>query len=85
MAARAPSGGDRVRARAVGRSRFKANVLRARDVISAAGVLLEVARCAPGRIVVLTRVGNRAVMPNEGNERTLEEYISRDRWPWTIG
>jgi SAM-dependent methyltransferase len=35
----------------------------------------EVDRVAPGRMIVLTRVGNRAVMPNEGSEVTLGEYL----------
>jgi len=39
-------------------------------------MLAEVERCAPARMVVLTRVGNSAVMPNEGNERTLDEYLA---------
>lgn len=41
-----------------------------------AHLLHEVERCAPGRPVVLTRVGNAAVMPNEGVERSLELYLS---------
>jgi len=38
-------------------------------------LLSEIDRCAPGRPVVLTRVGNAAVMPNEGHEDTLEGYL----------
>jgi SAM-dependent methyltransferase/uncharacterized protein YbaR (Trm112 family) len=38
-------------------------------------MLVEVKRCAPNGMVILTRVGNRAVMPNEGNERTLAGYL----------
>jgi SAM-dependent methyltransferase/uncharacterized protein YbaR (Trm112 family) len=37
-------------------------------------MLAEVARCAPNSMVILTRIGNRAVMPNEGDERTLAGY-----------
>lgn len=39
------------------------------------GMLREIARCAPGRPVMLTRVGNRAVLPNEGSERPLSGYL----------
>lgn len=39
-------------------------------------VLAEMARCAPGRPIVLSRVGNAAVMPNEGNEQRVGEYLS---------
>lgn len=35
----------------------------------------EIERCAPGRPVLLTRVGNGAVMPNEGRELTVQEYL----------
>src|SRR5213075_3028238 len=35
----------------------------------------EIDRCAPSRMVVLTRVGNAAVMPNEGSEGTLADYL----------
>jgi SAM-dependent methyltransferase/uncharacterized protein YbaR (Trm112 family) len=35
----------------------------------------EIERCAPGRPVLLTGVGNRAVMPNEGLELTVQEYL----------
>lgn len=35
----------------------------------------EIERCAPGRPVILTRVGNRAEMPNEGTELTVPEYL----------
>jgi SAM-dependent methyltransferase/uncharacterized protein YbaR (Trm112 family) len=35
----------------------------------------EIERCAPGRQVVLTRVGNVAVMPREGIEESLEGYL----------
>jgi SAM-dependent methyltransferase/uncharacterized protein YbaR (Trm112 family) len=34
----------------------------------------EIARAAPGRPVILTRLGNRAVMPNEGIEETIAGY-----------
>lgn len=34
----------------------------------------EFRRVAPGMPYVLSRVGNRAVMPNEGDERTVEQY-----------
>jgi|GEM_PF-1443865 len=40
-----------------------------------AGLLREIERCAPGRPVFLTRVGNRDVMPNEGAERSLRDYL----------
>lgn len=40
------------------------------------GMLLrEIERCAPRRQVILTRVGNREVMPNEGSEASLEDYL----------
>ena len=39
-------------------------------------LLEEIERCAPGRMVVVTRVGNRSVMPNEGAELDLGEYLS---------
>jgi SAM-dependent methyltransferase/uncharacterized protein YbaR (Trm112 family) len=39
-------------------------------------LLREIERCAPGRTVVLTRVGNGSVMPNEGVERSLQGYLS---------
>ncbi len=39
-------------------------------------LLREIERCAPGRMVVLTRVGNASVMPNEGVERSLEAYLA---------
>ena len=35
----------------------------------------EVERCAPGRLGILTRVGNADVMPNEGQERTVAGYL----------
>jgi SAM-dependent methyltransferase/uncharacterized protein YbaR (Trm112 family) len=37
-------------------------------------LVAEVARVNPGGMVILTRVGNREVMPNEGTERTLQGY-----------
>ena len=37
-------------------------------------LLAAIARCAPGRPVILTRLGNKAVMPNEGSERDLKGY-----------
>ncbi len=39
-------------------------------------LLAEIERCAPGRLVLLTRIGNKAVMPNEGVESVLEEYLA---------
>jgi len=39
-------------------------------------LLDEIERCAVGRMVVLTRVGNAAVMPNEGAESTLADYLA---------
>lgn len=38
-------------------------------------LLKEIERCAPGGMVILTRVGNAAVMPNEGLEETLDDYL----------
>jgi SAM-dependent methyltransferase/uncharacterized protein YbaR (Trm112 family) len=38
-------------------------------------LLREMQRCAPGRLTVLTRVGNLAVKPNEGDERSLPDYL----------
>lgn len=38
-------------------------------------LLREIERCAPARPVLLTRVGNRAVMPHEGDERALDDYL----------
>ena len=38
------------------------------------GLLAAIERCAPGSPVVLTRLGNRAVMPNEGAERDPAGY-----------
>jgi SAM-dependent methyltransferase len=38
--------------------------------------LNEIARCAPGQPVLLTRVGNRLVKPNEGFELTPGEYLT---------
>lgn len=35
----------------------------------------EIKRCAPGRLGMLTRVGNSEVMPNEGLERTASGYV----------
>ncbi len=35
----------------------------------------EMERCAPGRLGMLTRVGNAEVMPNEGMERTAAGYV----------
>jgi SAM-dependent methyltransferase len=35
----------------------------------------EIDRCAPGKPVLLTRVGNAAVAPNEGRESSLDEYL----------
>jgi SAM-dependent methyltransferase len=35
----------------------------------------EIERCAPGRLGILTRVGNAEVMPNEGQERTVAGYL----------
>jgi SAM-dependent methyltransferase/uncharacterized protein YbaR (Trm112 family) len=40
-----------------------------------ASLLKEIDRCAPGRMFVLTRVGNVAVMPNEGFEQSIEDYL----------
>jgi len=39
-------------------------------------LIREIGRCAPGRPVVMTRVGNRAVMPNEGMELDCRGYVS---------
>jgi len=39
-------------------------------------LLEQIRRCAPDRIVVITRVGNRDVMPNEGAELDLGGYLS---------
>lgn len=39
-------------------------------------LLREVDRVAPGRCRILTRVGNRAVMPNEGAELLLGGYLA---------
>jgi SAM-dependent methyltransferase len=39
------------------------------------GLLGDIDRCAPGRMVVLTRVGNASVTPNEGVESTLADYL----------
>jgi SAM-dependent methyltransferase len=36
----------------------------------------EMRRCAPGRTIILTRVGNLLVKPNEGNELSPEGYQS---------
>ena len=41
-----------------------------------ARLLSEIERCAPERMVVLTRVGNASVRPNEGIERSLEKYLA---------
>lgn len=41
-----------------------------------AEVLAELRRCAPGGYLLLTRVGNREVRPNEGSELSLEEYFN---------
>lgn len=41
-----------------------------------AEVLAELRRCAPGGALLLTRVGNREVRPNEGSELSPEEYLS---------
>jgi SAM-dependent methyltransferase len=38
-------------------------------------LVAEIARCAPNRMVVLTRIGNAAVMPNEGVEGTRADYL----------
>ncbi|MBS0366389.1 MAG: methyltransferase domain-containing protein [Proteobacteria bacterium] len=38
-------------------------------------LLDEMERCAPGRTAVLTRIGNRAIMPNEGAETDLAGYL----------
>jgi SAM-dependent methyltransferase/uncharacterized protein YbaR (Trm112 family) len=35
----------------------------------------EIQRCAPGRLGILTRVGNAAAMPNEGSERSVQGYL----------
>jgi SAM-dependent methyltransferase len=35
----------------------------------------EIDRVAPNQMIVLTRVGNAAVMPNEGSELSLLEYL----------
>jgi SAM-dependent methyltransferase len=39
-------------------------------------LLPEFSRCAPARPVILSRVGNREVMPNEGQEQSLGGYLS---------
>lgn len=38
-------------------------------------LLIEIERCGPKQPVILTRVGNKAVMPNEGREASIKEYI----------
>ena len=38
-------------------------------------VLREISRCAPGRPVLLTGVGNKLIEPNEGLELTPQEYL----------
>ena len=38
-------------------------------------LLKHIERCAPGRPVFMTRVGNQAVMPNEGSEQSLQGYL----------
>lgn len=38
-------------------------------------LLNEIERCAPERMTLLTRVGNSAVMPNEGQECDLDGYL----------
>jgi ubiquinone/menaquinone biosynthesis C-methylase UbiE len=40
-----------------------------------ARLIREIARCAPQGSVILTRVGNAAVWPNEGDENTLGGYL----------
>lgn len=40
-----------------------------------AELLRDIARCAPGQPVYLTRVGNRSVGPNEGQEASFEAYL----------
>jgi SAM-dependent methyltransferase len=40
------------------------------------GLMREVDRVAPGQPLLLTRVGNRDVMPNEGDESTLRGYLA---------
>jgi SAM-dependent methyltransferase len=39
-------------------------------------LLAEVERCAPAKPVVLTRVGNLELGPNEGFESSIEEYLA---------
>jgi SAM-dependent methyltransferase len=41
----------------------------------------EIDRCAPGKPVLLTRVGNSAVAPNEGRESSLDEYLQEFETP----
>lgn len=38
-------------------------------------LLSEISRCATGQPVYLTRVGNRAALPNEGQEASFEGYL----------
>ena len=41
----------------------------------------EIDRCAPGKPVLLTRVGNATVAPNEGHESSLDEYLQEFEAP----
>lgn len=41
-----------------------------------ASLLAEMRRCAPGKMVLLSRVGNAQVMPNEGDERSPAAYLA---------
>jgi SAM-dependent methyltransferase/uncharacterized protein YbaR (Trm112 family) len=40
-----------------------------------ARLMQEIRRCAPRQLTIVTRVGNSAVMPNEGLENTLSGYL----------
>jgi SAM-dependent methyltransferase len=40
-------------------------------------LLNEIARCAPGRPAVLTRVGNGEVGPNDGYEESIGDYLAQ--------
>jgi SAM-dependent methyltransferase/uncharacterized protein YbaR (Trm112 family) len=41
----------------------------------------EIDRCAPGKPVLLTRVGNATVAPNEGRESSFDEYLQEFEAP----
>ena len=45
-------------------------------VADRAPLLRDIRRCAPARMCILTRVGNQALMPNEGSELGLAGYLA---------